>query len=150
MKVAGYFDLDPTRMLDLIIDVFSTHLMTHYMFFIHLIRRFTGSRTRLLSEGKQDKMQVDGTRSFVGMDFEDVLLSAEGDVSVVPSSNDLKNPLAQLLGFKFKHYSVCLAFTSSCNSLTFHLVERPESTSKPCVCCSDTHPGRASINSGHI
>jgi THO complex subunit 2 len=116
MKVAGYFDLDPTRMLDLIIDVFSTHLMTHYMFFIHLIRRFTGSRTRLLSEGKQDKMQVDGTRSFIGMDFEDVLLSAEGDVSVVPSSNDLKNPLAQLLGFKFKHYSVCLVFTSSCSS----------------------------------
>jgi THO complex subunit 2 len=119
MKIAGYFDLDPTRMLDLIVDVFSTHLVTHYTFFIHLIRRFTGSRTRLLSEKRQDGMLVDGTRSFAGMDFEEVLLAAEGNVSVVPSSTDLKNPLAQLLGFKFKHYSVRLVITPSCRSPKF-------------------------------
>ena len=106
MKIAGYFDLDPTRMLDLIIDICSTQLMTHYLFFVHLIRLFTGSRTRLLGEWKQEGMQVDKPRSYAGMDIEDVLLAAEGEVCVTPSSPDLKNPLAQLLGFKFRYYSV--------------------------------------------
>lgn len=106
MKIAGYFDLDPTRMLDLILDVFSTHVTTHYMFFIHLIRQFTGSRSRLLSERRKDGMQVDGTRPYSEMGFEEVLTAAEGDLSVMPSSTELKNPLAQLLGFKLGHYEV--------------------------------------------
>lgn len=107
MKVAGYFDLDPTRMLDLVLDVFSTHLMTHYSFFMQLIRQFVGSRVRLLTgTDKFESMQTDQGQKFVGLDFENVLKTAEGTVFSMPSSVELKNPLAQLIGFKFAHYEV--------------------------------------------
>jgi THO complex subunit 2 len=107
MKVAGYFDLDPTRMLDLVMDVFSTHVMTHYSFFIQLIRQFIGSRVRLLSGSNPvEVMQTDRQHQYAGMAFEDILKAAEGDVFVMPPSTELKNPLAQLMGFKFAHYAV--------------------------------------------
>ena len=32
--LVGYFDLDPNRALDIILDVFSVHLATHYSFFL--------------------------------------------------------------------------------------------------------------------
>lgn len=110
MKVAGYFDLDPTRMLDLVLDVFSTHIMTHYSYFIELVRQFVSTRTRLLGGesivNKLEKMQLDTRRKYAGIDFESILKAAEGEVRSLPSTPDLRNPLAQLLGFKFAHYEV--------------------------------------------
>lgn len=107
MKVAGYFDLDPTRMLDLVMDVFSTHVMTHYSFFIQLIRQFMGSRVRLLSGSNTvEVMQTDRRHQYVRIAFDDILKVAEGDVFVMLSPSELKNPLAQLMGFKFAHYAV--------------------------------------------
>jgi THO complex subunit 2 len=107
MKVAGYFDLDPTRMLDLVMDVFSTHVMTHYSFFIQLIRQFIGSRVRLLSGSNTvEVMQTDRQHQYARMAFDDILKAAEGDIFVMPCSTELKNPLAQLMGFKFAHYAV--------------------------------------------
>ncbi|KAG6850048.1 hypothetical protein H0H93_001864, partial [Arthromyces matolae] len=37
ISLIGYFDLDPNRALDLILDVLSVHLTTHYTFFIALL-----------------------------------------------------------------------------------------------------------------
>lgn len=110
MKIAGYFDLDPTRMLDLTLDVFSTHVMTHFEFCINLIRQFMSSRTRLLLgtrlEETAAQMETEKPNSFVGMDLDDILSTSEGFVPTVPSSAEYKNPLAQIIGFKFAYYQV--------------------------------------------
>jgi THO complex subunit 2 len=107
MKIAGYFDLDPTRMLDLTVDVFSTHVMTHFDFCISLIRQFMSSRTRLLCGTRlEETMETEKPNSFVGMDLNDVLSASEGQVPTIPSSAEYKNPLAQIVGFKFAYYEV--------------------------------------------
>jgi len=36
VSLIGHFDLDPNRALDILLDVFSTHLATHYTFFLSL------------------------------------------------------------------------------------------------------------------
>ena len=37
LGLIGYFDLDPNRALDIILDVSSVHLATHYSFFLSLL-----------------------------------------------------------------------------------------------------------------
>ncbi|KAG8791241.1 THO complex subunit 2, partial [Serendipita sp. 398] len=103
MQVAGYFDLDPTRMLDLMLDIFSTHMMTHYHYFLHLLKQFTESRVRLLSDGRMSDAVMDTPGQ--GNGFEARLKNAEGVLPVIPVVDGLKNPLAQLLGFKLSSYA---------------------------------------------
>ncbi|CAG7849120.1 THO complex subunit 2 [Serendipita indica DSM 11827] len=104
MRVAGYFDLDPTRMLDLILDVFSTHVMTHSDLFLYIIREFSGTRTRLLGSTSDIDSSMDTSESSESA-LERRLQEAEGPLTNPPTLPQLKNPLAQLLGFKFSHYA---------------------------------------------
>ncbi|KAG8827201.1 THO complex subunit 2, partial [Serendipita sp. 399] len=103
MQVAGYFDLDPTRMLDLMLDVFSTHLITHYYYFLQILSQFTESRVRLLDERK--KADIPMEMSGKDITFETRLKDAEGVLPIMPVVDGLKNPLAQLLGFKLSFYA---------------------------------------------
>ncbi|KAF8936987.1 THO complex subunit 2 [Haplosporangium gracile] len=38
-SLIGCFDLDPNRVLDIILDVFAANVVTHYRFFIHFLRK---------------------------------------------------------------------------------------------------------------
>ncbi|KAG0265306.1 THO complex subunit 2 [Mortierella polycephala] len=38
-SLIGYFDLDPNRVLDIMLDVFSANIVTHHRFFIEFLRR---------------------------------------------------------------------------------------------------------------
>ena len=110
VSLIGHFDLDPNRALDVFLDIFATHLATHYTFFLALLSLSPWAPT-LLSESPSPGSG--GTR------FDDVLANAEILSDSAPS--DLNKPndvLAQVLGFKFAHYNVSGPATFPLNELT--------------------------------
>ena len=103
ISLIGYFDLDPNRALDIILDVLSTHLATHYTFFLTLLSfsPWRGSYNRPMSEDKSTVLPVG---SFKGKSLDEVLsLSDRQPTTPHPSTSRV---LAQVLGFKFSYYAV--------------------------------------------
>lgn len=110
VSLIGHFDLDPNRALDVFLDIFATHLATHYTFFLALLSLSPWAPT-LLSEAPP---QSSGSTR-----FDDVLANAEVLSDSAPS--DLNQPnevLAQVLGFKFAHYNVSNSTMFLLNELT--------------------------------
>jgi THO complex subunit 2 N-terminus len=113
ISLIGYFDLDPNRALDLILDVFSAHLTTHHAFFLALLScsPWSTSRRRAILQHQQEMDLDSKPQSFVGKSFDEVLEM----VQKVPSppeeaSADGSRVLAQVLGFKFTHYQARYPF----------------------------------------
>ncbi|KAI0729395.1 transcription factor/nuclear export subunit protein 2-domain-containing protein [Fomitopsis betulina] len=109
----GYFDLDPNRALDVILDVFSTHLATHHAFFIAFLSCSPWSlHPQHLRKRREDEMVVEpDPQRYRGKSLDEVLAmaeSADGKVSPPPMANRGTNSrvLAQVLGFKFAHYQL--------------------------------------------
>jgi THO complex subunit 2 len=115
ISLIGYFDLDPNRALDIILDVLSVNLATHYTFFLALLSfsPWTGLYRRP-SVSIASRMSVDGSvaEQLRGKNLDEVLQITEAnasDRSTPPSENDggsESRVLAQVLGFKFSHYQV--------------------------------------------
>lgn len=113
ISLIGYFDLDPNRALDIILDVLSVNLATHYTFFLALLSfsPWTGLYRRP-SMSTAGRMAVDSVAEHVrGKSLDEVLQITEANVS--DRSTLLENDggsesrvLAQVLGFKFSHYQV--------------------------------------------
>ena len=107
----GYFDLDPNRALDIILDVFSVHLATHYSFFLSLLS-FSPWAASL--KHSADPMIVESCSDlYRGKSLDDVLKIAEAQAGVSqdpppPAAMGANNTrvLAQVLGFKLTHYQV--------------------------------------------
>jgi THO complex subunit 2 len=107
VSLIGYFDLDPNRALDVILDIFSTNLSAHYSFFLELLAFSSWAPdvktvSQVSTEGKP----------YRGKSFDEVLRIAE-DMSFLGEKREppeLKKGgnrvLAQVLGFKFTHYQV--------------------------------------------
>lgn len=111
ISLIGYFDLDPNRALDIILDMFSVHLTTHYTFFISLLSCSPWAppgRRGLV--GKQEDMNVDvKPPSYAGKTLDEILdLHDSTQASRSDTGRDGSRVLAQVLGFKFVHYQVCL------------------------------------------
>jgi THO complex subunit 2 len=126
LGLIGYFDLDPNRALDIVLDLFVSHVSTHYAFFLTLLRQSPWCRrgVRNLKVEPTDScsftMEPDSSISdevitidqspilldtsiFCGQSFEDILRSK--DTKTVPDGEG--PPLcAQIIGFKFAHYQV--------------------------------------------
>lgn len=103
-SLIGYFDLDPARVLDMILDVLSIHLVTHYTFFLALLSfsPWAGSYQRPVDEGVN--MTIDATSGmFKDKNLDEVLSLAEPVLSQ-PSSPGNVSRMAQVLGFKFVYY----------------------------------------------
>ena len=104
ISLIGYFDLDPNRALDIILDVLSTHLVTHYAFFLTLLSFspwrgcFTRSR---LEEGNVSALPPE---FFKGKTLDEVLVLA--DRRSTTTCTNTSRVLAQVLGFKFSYYAV--------------------------------------------
>lgn len=82
----GYFDLDPSRALDIILDAFQDNIATHHVFFRELLRASPwgdGARAAKLDDAYTGSYTPAGESS--------------------PSRG---NVVAQILGFKFAWYSV--------------------------------------------
>lgn len=108
LSLIGYFDLDPNRVLDIILDVFSVHLATHYTFFISLLS-FSPWGNRGKRAVKREDMVVEPDASrFKGKSLVEVLKIAEAESGAYLDDVDSSNArvLAQVLGFKFTYYQV--------------------------------------------
>ena len=82
--LVGYFDLDPNRALDIILDVFSVHLATHWSFFLALLSCSPWAGTS--RESSEDAMHVEpNPEMYRGKDFDEVLRLAERQSGRVPS-----------------------------------------------------------------
>ncbi|KAM6495643.1 Transcription factor/nuclear export subunit protein 2 domain containing protein [Amanita muscaria] len=103
ISLIGYFDLDPNRALDIILDVLSTHLATHYTFFLTLLSfsPWRGSYNR--SSFSEDEYPSPLPGSFNGKSLDDILTLA--DHRSATTSNKTSRVLAQVLGFKFSYYA---------------------------------------------
>ncbi|KAG7448931.1 uncharacterized protein BT62DRAFT_653210 [Guyanagaster necrorhizus] len=106
ISLIGYFDLDPIRALDIILDVLSTHLATHYTFFIALLS-FSPWAGSYRNHSGEASMSVDGSESrYKGKTLQEVLsLANPRSNSETPPADQKPSVLAQVLGFKFVYYA---------------------------------------------
>jgi len=118
ISLIGYFDLDPNRALDVILDVLSVHLATHYTFFIALLSfsPWSGSYLRPTSDYDGAPVVVDlPPGSFKGKTLDEILSLSDGKARDVRTASTTRSPrvLAQVLGFKFTYYQVSLFVLSA-------------------------------------
>ena len=111
ISLIGYFDLDPNRALDIILDVLSQHLTTHYSFFLALLSfsPWSGSYRRTPPEDDTASMKIDvPAGTFKGKTLDAVLTLAESNSMPSDANTRKTGPrvLAQVLGFKFNYYQV--------------------------------------------
>ena len=111
LSLIGYFDLDPNRALDVILDLFSAYLTTHWSFFLVLLSLSPWKGQRELPWVTEEKgepmMEETGSSKFKGKCLDDVLTMAESTgVSKPPLVQSTPRVMAQVLGFKFRHYQV--------------------------------------------
>jgi THO complex subunit 2 len=120
ISLIGYFDLDPNRALDIILDVLSQHLATHYTFFLTLLSfsPWTGSYLRPFRDEEVIDTNVDILQdSFNKKGLDEILALVEtsslsGRPPNIVKSGDAR-VLAQVLGFKFKYYQVHISIYSN-------------------------------------
>lgn len=103
----GYFDLDPSRALDIILDVLTTHITTHYSFFLALLRASTWHRTQV-PDVHASRMEVDDAKRghYKNKTLDEVLTISEGESFSKPRNASKAQVCAEVLGFKFAHYQV--------------------------------------------
>jgi len=109
----GYFDLDPARALDVILDVFADNILYHHVFFRELLQLSPWAPRRRKSE------EVNGTHSKLP------------DGGFQPVQEGANTVCAQILGFKFAWYMVCSvmehgAVLDRCDSDSRVLLQTPE------------------------
>ena len=112
VSLIGYFDLDPNRVLDVILDLFSAYLTTHWSFFLVLLSMspWKGQCGNLawINEEKSEPTRVElGSPRFRDKSLDEILSMAEDtDLLKAPPVQSAPRVMAQVLGFKFRHYQV--------------------------------------------
>jgi THO complex subunit 2 len=113
VSLIGYFDLDPNRALDVILDLFSAYLTTHWSFFLVLLSLspWKGQCESLMwiNEERSEPMNEEEGRPsmFQGKSLDEILAMAESPgLSKPPAIHSTPRLMAQVLGFKFRHYQV--------------------------------------------
>ncbi|KAF7355034.1 THO complex subunit 2 [Mycena sanguinolenta] len=107
ISLIGYFDLDPNRALDMILDVLSVHLVTHYSFFLALLSfsPWAASYRRPTMDNDDVNMNVDQTPDlYKGKSLDDVLTLADRRRHEVKTQGGSPRVMSQVLGFKFAYY----------------------------------------------
>lgn len=100
LGLIGYFDLDPNRALDIVLDIFISHVTTHYAFFLALLRQSPWCRGAQRNETPL---------SMEGLTFEQILRAHEEFSCDEMGSSPI---CAQIFGFKFTHYQVIVPITN--------------------------------------
>ncbi|KAI0312477.1 transcription factor/nuclear export subunit protein 2-domain-containing protein [Amylostereum chailletii] len=112
VSLIGHFDLDPNRALDVILDVFSVHMAAHWSFFLALLslspwKGDSGAFTWTTHEEGEPSVSPVESEQYRGKTLDEVLTLAEGSAARVPSTatpTPGAKVMAQVLGFKFRHY----------------------------------------------
>lgn len=116
VSLVGYFDLDPNRALDIILDVFSVNIATHWHFFLGLFScsPWAGNCSPIRNWEDSAYMTVDPViDQFRGKSLDDILQLTESGIKQTGSVKDIvggnlkPKVMAQVMGFKFRHYQVC-------------------------------------------
>ncbi|TRM68443.1 transcription factor/nuclear export subunit protein 2-domain-containing protein [Schizophyllum amplum] len=99
ISLIGYFDLDPNRALDVILDIFAAHLATHSSFFLALLSCSPWAAPDI----RRHEPAAFTADMYRGKSLDEILAMWE---SVDTGASDVHPPrvLAQVLGFKFYHY----------------------------------------------
>jgi len=112
VSLIGYFDLDPNRTLDVILDLFSAYLTTHWSFFFVLLslspwKGQCESLTWINEETAEPMKEEDGPSKYQGKSLDEILAMAESTGLSKPRTvRSTPRVMAQVLGFKFRHYQV--------------------------------------------
>ncbi|KAG9317174.1 hypothetical protein JVU11DRAFT_1367 [Chiua virens] len=108
----GYFDLDPNRALDIILDVLTVNITTHYSFFLSLLSFSPWTGPVKWSPARKNSLYIppaSPSDQYQGKSLDEVLEIAETSslsqkgLNSVPSTSESR-VLAQVLGFKFAYY----------------------------------------------
>jgi THO complex subunit 2 len=132
VSLIGYFDLDPNRALDVILDLFSAYLTTHWSFFLVLFslspwKGQCGNFAWINEERGESMKEEDCTSKYKGRSLDEVLSMAESkDSSKTLPVQSTPRVMAQVLGFKFRHYQVRRTHIS-CKQLNSKPVSHPMS-----------------------
>ncbi|KAK9763193.1 THO2 plays a role in transcriptional elongation, variant 2, partial [Basidiobolus ranarum] len=86
MTLIGYFDLDPNRVLDVILEVFITNVAKHYRFFLALL--------------KNSSWAPRASQPIIKSDVDDIPVD-----SMLGSGEVGSKVCGQILGFKYSYYS---------------------------------------------
>ncbi|KAJ7755620.1 transcription factor/nuclear export subunit protein 2-domain-containing protein [Mycena maculata] len=106
ISLIGYFDLDPNRALDMILDVLSIHLVAHHSFFLALLSfsPWSASYRRPLAD-TDGNMNVDPTPGlYKGKSIDEVLSLADHRPHDATTKGSSPRVMAQVVGFKFAYY----------------------------------------------
>ena len=111
LSLIGYFDLDPNRALDVILDLFSAYLTTHWSFFLVLLslspwKSQRESLTWVIEEKSEPMKEEADSSKFKGKSLDEILTMAESTGLSTPPLVQSARVMAQVLGFKFRHYQV--------------------------------------------
>jgi len=99
--LTGVFDLNPNRVLDVILDIFANHVLNHYAFFLDLLRLSPWVPSSIESQYDKPPTKV-APGSYERVEFDDALRIAEVGVDAPdPPKPKSSSVLAQILGFKF-------------------------------------------------
>ena len=115
VALIGYFDLDANRVLDIILDIFSVNITTHWQFFLALLSysQWSGESDFLKYQGSPENTPLDQkVDQYRGKSLDEILEIAESSakgytMTRKSESNGKPKVLAQVLGFKFAYYLVC-------------------------------------------
>lgn len=105
ISLIGFFDLDPNKALDIILDVMSVDLTSHYTFFFALLSFSPWARPSTLSYDESSMSTDPKPDQFRGKTLDEVLNLA--DPRSQWSNSDMApgtRVLAQILGFKLNYY----------------------------------------------
>lgn len=109
ISLIGYFDLDPNRALDIILDILSVHLATHYTFFLALLS-FSPWSAAYKSPNESSIVFDPVPDQYRDRSLDEVLHLAESQPGNTAMSSSSGKPnsrvMAQVLGFKFAYYQV--------------------------------------------
>ncbi|KAJ1552891.1 THO complex subunit 2, partial [Nowakowskiella sp. JEL0078] len=98
-SLIGYFDLDPNRVLDIILDIFTANLADHWDFFIELLQASPWRVRKVRKRVAPSQVASIGT---VEMDAEGGVTSPDGLLAV----EEERSVCASVLGFKFAYYNL--------------------------------------------
>lgn len=130
VSVIGYFDLDPNRTLDVVLDIFSVNIASHWQFFLALLAHspWCGQATNIADWDVEDgDMKLDpACLNRKGKSLLQILSETDEHAhGSAPSKRGgdgrTSHVLAQVLGFKFSHYQVhnyILSKSSDLNVIT--------------------------------
>lgn len=108
----GYFDLDPARALDVILDVFADNVLYHHVFFRELLQLSPWA-----PKNRHDPLSTSNGSS-----------GLLPDGGFAPLQDGANTMCAQILGFKFGWYTVSLCLSNSRSEPTYSLTRHPIDT----------------------